>query len=58
MIPGLENILEKGQNSNDSPALQRLSYGTKCYQEELARQEAQRWAVLRSHFVDSPHWRE
>ena len=41
MIPGLENILEKGQNSNDSRASMRLSYATKCYQEALVRQEAQ-----------------
>lgn len=44
MIPGSENILEKGQNNKDSWASIRLSYATKCYQEELARQEAQRLA--------------
>ncbi len=42
MIPGSENILEKGQNNNDSRASVRLSHATKRYQEELVRQEAQR----------------
>ena len=39
MISGSENILEKGQNNKDSLASVRLSYATKCYKEELERQE-------------------